>query len=59
MIPKSTNEGRIEQNLQSVGYELDKEDFEEIAKLDKHYRYVKGDAQFATEGNSYENIFDE
>ena len=59
VIPKSTNEGRIEQNLQSVGYELDKEDFEEIAKLDKHYRYVKGDAQFATEGNSYENIFDE
>ena len=59
VIPKSTNEGRIEQNLQSVGYELDKEDFQEIAKLDKHYRYVKGDAQFATEGNSYENIFDE
>ena len=59
VIPKSTNEGRIEQNLQSVGCELDKEDFQEIAKLDKHYRYVKGDAQFATEGNSYENIFDE
>jgi alcohol dehydrogenase (NADP+) len=59
VIPKSTNPGRIEQNLQSVGYELDKEDLKQIAALDKHYRYVKGDEQFATEGNSYENIFDE
>jgi len=59
VIPKSTNEDRIEQNLQSVGYQLDKEDIQEIAELDKHYRYVKGDTQFVTEGNSYENIFDE
>lgn len=59
VIPKSTNEGRIKQNLQSLGYKLDENDMKEIAQLDKHYRYIKGDAQFATEGNSYENIFDE
>jgi len=59
VIPKSTNPDRIVQNLESVGFDLNKEDLKQIASLDKHYRYVKGDEQFATKGNSYENIFDE
>lgn len=58
VIPKSTNEGRIKENLQSQNVDLDNEDLKEIAKLDKHFRYVTGEF-FVTEGNSYENIYDE
>lgn len=58
VIPKSTNEGRIEENLKSSQYTLDEEDLKQIAALDKHFRYVTGEF-FVTEGNSYENIYDE
>ena len=58
VIPKSTNEKRIKENIQSAGYSLDQEDLKEIANLDKHFRYVTGKF-FETEGNSYSNIYDD
>lgn len=58
VIPKSTNEVRIEQNIQSTGVNLDEDDFKQIADLDRHFRYVTGEF-FVTKGNSYEDIYDE
>lgn len=58
VIPKSTNPGRIKENLQSSDINLDKEDLEKISKLDKHFRYVTGEF-FVTPGNPYEDIYDE
>lgn len=58
VIPKSTNENRIKENLESTGVNLDESDFKEIEKLDSHFRYVTGEF-FVTKGNSYENIFDD
>ncbi|WP_311195925.1 aldo/keto reductase [Antarcticibacterium sp. 1MA-6-2] len=58
VIPKSTNPGRIEENLKSSEIKLDKEDLEKITKLNKHFRYVTGEF-FVTPGNSYEDIYDE
>ncbi len=58
VIPKSTNEKRIKENLMSAGYQLDEEDMQEIAALDYHFRYVNGKF-FETEGNSYKNIYDD
>jgi len=58
VIPKSTNEGRIKENLQSAGFQLDEDDLKEIADLDDHFRYVTGKF-FEIEGNSYENIYND
>ena len=58
VIPKSTNPGRIQENLASAEIELDEEDMSEIAKLDKHYRYVHAKF-FETESDMYRNIFDD
>ncbi|MCG9972034.1 aldo/keto reductase [Christiangramia crocea] len=58
VIPKSTNEKRIKENLMSAGYQLDEEDMKEIAELDYHFRYVTGKF-FELEGNSYHNIYDD
>jgi alcohol dehydrogenase (NADP+) len=58
VIPKSTNEGRIIENMESTGVNLDKEDLEQIASLDDHFRYVTGEF-FVTKGNSYSDIYDE
>ena len=58
VIPKSTNEGRIIENLESTGVKLNEEDLKEIASLDEHFRYVTGEF-FVTKGNSYNDIYDE
>lgn len=58
VIPKSTNEGRIKENLESDDIELSKEDLEDIANIGKNYRFIDGEF-FVTEGNSYSNIYDE
>lgn len=58
VIPKSVNEKRIIENLESINVNLDKDDHSKIASLDDHFRYVTGEF-FVTEGNSYENIYDE
>ena len=58
VIPKSTHEKRIKENLASAEVNLDEDDLKKIAGLDKHFRYVTGEF-FVTEGNSYEDIYDE
>jgi len=58
VIPKSTNEGRIKDNIMSAGYQLDEEDMKQIADLDYHFRYVNGKF-FELDGNSYKNVFDD
>lgn len=58
VIPKSTNEKRIKENLNSADFNLSEDDMKKIEKLDKHFRYVTGEF-FVTEGNSYEDIYDE
>ncbi|SHF52642.1 alcohol dehydrogenase (NADP+) [Salegentibacter echinorum] len=58
VIPKSTNEGRIIENLESTGVNLDEDDLKAIADLDRHFRYVNGKF-YDTKGNSYTNIFDD
>jgi len=35
-----------------------KEDLEDIANINKNYRFIDGEF-FVTEGNSYSNIYDE
>lgn len=57
-IPKSTNEGRIKENLASAGFQLDEDDLAQIAALDYHFRYIDG-SFFVTDGNAYDNIFDD
>lgn len=58
VIPKSTSKDHIITNLQSMEVPLDDEDMKEIAKLDRHFRYVNGEF-FVTEKNPYNNIYDE
>lgn len=58
VIPKSTNAKRIKENLDSINLKLDRADLEEITSLNYNFRYVTGEF-FVTEGNSYENIYDE
>lgn len=58
VIPKSTNPERIKENLESANLELTEEDLSKISGLDRHFRYINGEF-FVTEGNSYENIFDD
>lgn len=58
VIPKSVNESRIIENFKSVSVNLDEDDLNQIAGLDENFRYVTGEF-FVTEGNTYENIFDE
>lgn len=58
VIPKSTNPEHIKKNLESANLDLTDEDLSKISKLDRHFRYVNGKF-FVTEGNSYENIFDD
>ena len=42
VIPKSTNRGRLAENLAAAELELTAEDLERIAQLDRHRRYVDG-----------------
>jgi len=58
VIPKSTNPGRIEENLHSTTIELDEEDLSNLKELDKHFRYVDGSV-FETESDMYRNVFDD
>lgn len=58
VIPKSTNEGRIKENLASENVALTQEDMDALKSLDKHFRYVNGKF-FETSDGKYENIYDE
>lgn len=58
VIPKSTNPGRIKENLDSAKISLDEEDLSEIKSLNQHYRYLDG-KEFETESEMYRDVFDE
>jgi alcohol dehydrogenase (NADP+) len=58
VIPKSTNEGRIKENLAAAKINFDIEDINELAALDKPYRYVTGKF-FEVPEKGYDNIYDE
>lgn len=58
VIPKSTNPGRIKENLASGQLELSQEDMKALKGLDMHYRYVHGKF-FETSDGKYHNIYDE
>jgi len=57
VIPKSTNAGRIKENLESTKIKLDREDLKMLKDLDRHYRYVNG--KFFENNSKYSNIYDE
>lgn len=58
VIPKSTNPGRIKENLASEKLALTQEDHEALKTLDKHFRYVNAKF-FETSDGKYSNIYDE
>lgn len=58
VIPKSTNPGRIKENLKSANIKLDEADLDVLKNLDKHYRYVNGKF-YETSDGKYFNIYDE
>src|SRR6056297_646097 len=58
VIPKSTNAGRIEENLKSAELSLDDEDMAKIKSLDIPYRYLDGKV-FETDSDMYRDVFDE
>jgi alcohol dehydrogenase (NADP+) len=58
VIPKSTNEGRIKENLASDSIHFDKEDLKNLAAMDQHYRYVTGKF-FEVPEKGYASIYDE
>ncbi|RLD27088.1 MAG: aldo/keto reductase [Bacteroidetes bacterium] len=52
VIPKSVNPDRIKENFESVNIRLSENNMNQIAKLDKHFRYVNG-AFWAMPGSPY------
>jgi alcohol dehydrogenase (NADP+) len=52
VIPKSTNAGRIQENLKSAEVELSVEDLQFIAQIGPEYRFVDG-SFWAMEGSPY------
>ncbi len=52
VIPKSVNPQRLRENFEAAGLELDPEDLEAIAALDRHFRFVDG-AVWTTNGSPY------
>jgi alcohol dehydrogenase (NADP+) len=58
VIPKSTNENRIKENLAADSLQFDQEDLKKLAVMDIHYRYVTGKF-FEVPEKGYDNIYDE
>lgn len=60
VIPKSTNEARLKQNLEAANISLTADEMNQISRLDQHFRYVTG-AFFALPGSDYTaaNLWDE
>ncbi len=59
-IPKSTNKGRLQENLDAADIELDDEDLVKIGMMDRNFRYINGDT-WVQQGNDYTlaNLWDE
>lgn len=58
VIPKSTNSGRIKENLESAEINLDDADHAKIKELNIPYRYLDAE-MMETESDMYQDIFDE
>jgi alcohol dehydrogenase (NADP+) len=58
VIPKSTNSGRIKENIAAAALKLDKEDLKNLSSLDRHYRYVTGKF-FEIPEKGYKNIYND
>jgi len=56
-IPKSTNAGRIKENLASAELAFDEVDLQQLKSLDRHYRFVNG--KFFENNSKYSNIYDD
>ena len=58
VIPKSTSEGHIIDNIASAAVNFDQQDLKDLAGLDRNYRYVTGKF-FEVPEKGYANIYDE
>lgn len=58
VIPKSTNDGRIKENIAAAAVNFDEQDLKDLAGLDRHYRYVTGKF-FEVPEKGYENIYND
>jgi alcohol dehydrogenase (NADP+) len=58
VIPKSTNEGRIKENLAAGSIQFSQEDIKNLAAMDQQYRYVTGKF-FEVPEKGYDTIYDE
>jgi alcohol dehydrogenase (NADP+) len=58
VIPKSANKNHIIANIEAGKLNLDKNDLNQIARLDKNYRFITGKF-FEMPGSGYTNIYDE
>ncbi|NND62407.1 MAG: aldo/keto reductase [Flavobacteriaceae bacterium] len=58
VIPKSTSKDHIVSNFHASEIELDRDDMDQIAALDRNYRYITGKF-FEMPGSGYSNIYDE
>ncbi len=52
VIPKSTNPGRLAENLEVANLKLDNQEMAELAKLERGFRYVNGEF-WTMEGSPY------
>ena len=57
MIPKSSNPGRIAENLKATELKLDAEDMRRLRELDRNYRFIRANFFFKT-GESLEDFWD-
>ena len=58
VIPKSASKNHIESNFEANDITLDNEDMQQIASLDKNYRFITGKF-FEMPESGYSNIYDE
>ncbi len=60
VIPKSSNPGRLKENLAAADIELSSETMDSIKRLDRHFRYVDGSI-WTLPGSPYtiQNLWDE
>ncbi len=58
VIPKSTSEHHIKDNIAAAAVNFDEQDLKDLAALDRNYRYVTGKF-FEVPEKGYENIYNE
>lgn len=58
VIPKSTSEDHIKDNIAAAAVNFDQQDLKDLSTLDRNYRYVTGKF-FEVPSKGYNNIYDE